>query len=207
MEAGVEPRFQEWDGQGSLVAFVVSLNLHRRHLDTNQRAMVAARIATLTEGRPSKTASIEAVSQDDAADLMNVGRSSVQRAREVLEEGAEELIAAVDQGDIAVSTAAEVASLPIEEQQEVVAKGEEEILRVSKEIKRKRREKNRAKRAAVRARQIDLPTGKYHCIVIDPPWPMRRIQHCISRARRACSPYPPLLNTLQHGNDGVRRVG
>ena len=31
-ELGIEPKFQEWDGQGSLVAFVISLNQHRRHL-------------------------------------------------------------------------------------------------------------------------------------------------------------------------------
>ena len=31
----------EWDGEGSLISFVVSLNLHRRHLDSNQRAFVA----------------------------------------------------------------------------------------------------------------------------------------------------------------------
>ena len=49
-KAGVEPKFQEWNGKGSLVAFVVSLNLHRRHLNESQRALVAARIANLGEG-------------------------------------------------------------------------------------------------------------------------------------------------------------
>jgi hypothetical protein len=29
----LEPKFREWDGNGSLVAFVLSLNLHRRHLN------------------------------------------------------------------------------------------------------------------------------------------------------------------------------
>ena len=41
-ELGIQPRFQEWDGRGSLVAFIISLNQHRRHLSASQRAVVAA---------------------------------------------------------------------------------------------------------------------------------------------------------------------
>ena len=62
-----------------------------------QRALVAARIATLPAHRPG-TASIEAVSQPHAAELLNVGRASVQRAREVIDRGAPELVAAVLRG-------------------------------------------------------------------------------------------------------------
>jgi ParB-like chromosome segregation protein Spo0J len=47
--AGVEPRFVEWDGQGSLIGFVLSRNLHRRHLNESQRAIVAARAKGLFE--------------------------------------------------------------------------------------------------------------------------------------------------------------
>jgi DNA modification methylase len=43
-DLGIEPRFREWDGNGSLVAFVVSLNLHRRHLTSSQRAALAAEV-------------------------------------------------------------------------------------------------------------------------------------------------------------------
>ena len=32
LDAGVEPRFRTWEGEGSLIRFIVSLNLHRRHL-------------------------------------------------------------------------------------------------------------------------------------------------------------------------------
>src|SRR3712207_3877796 len=38
---------REWDGQGSLVDFVLSLNLHRRHMDAWQRAVAAAKAKQL----------------------------------------------------------------------------------------------------------------------------------------------------------------
>lgn len=41
-ELGIEPAAREWDGNGSLVAFVWSLNGPRRHLDKGQLAAVAA---------------------------------------------------------------------------------------------------------------------------------------------------------------------
>jgi hypothetical protein len=41
---GIEPRFKEWDGKGSLVRHVVSKNLHRRHLDASQRGACGVKI-------------------------------------------------------------------------------------------------------------------------------------------------------------------
>jgi len=101
------PRFELWSGDDP-TALIISRNLHRRHLSESQRALIAARLATLGEGRPSRTASIEAVpkSQSQAAELLNVGRASVQRAREVIERGSPEVIEAIERGDLAVSAAA-----------------------------------------------------------------------------------------------------
>ena len=45
LEAAVEPRFTEWQGEGLLPDLALSLNLHRRHLNESQRALVAARLA------------------------------------------------------------------------------------------------------------------------------------------------------------------
>jgi hypothetical protein len=46
---GIAPKFQEWDGRGSLVEFVVSLNMHRRHLTPGQKAKAAAAALPLLE--------------------------------------------------------------------------------------------------------------------------------------------------------------
>src|SRR5262249_45051901 len=43
LEAGVEPTFAPFRGDDP-VAFVISANLRRRHLDESQRAMVAAKL-------------------------------------------------------------------------------------------------------------------------------------------------------------------
>ena len=41
------------------------------HLNSSQRAMVAAKIANLSEGRPNKTVEISTVSQTEAAQTIN----------------------------------------------------------------------------------------------------------------------------------------
>jgi hypothetical protein len=81
----VDPRFEIYEGTDAL-AYVISLNLKRRHLDESQRAMVAAKIEVLPKGS-NQHAPIGAPSQDDAADMLNVGRRSVQRAAEVRDHG------------------------------------------------------------------------------------------------------------------------
>lgn len=113
---GIEAATVPYEGDKPL-EYVVSLNLHRRHLSESQRAMVAANIANLDEGRPKNNASIEAVSQADAAEMLNVSRSGVQRAAKVKEYGVPELAESVEQGEISVSRASEIASLPPEQQQ------------------------------------------------------------------------------------------
>jgi hypothetical protein len=61
--------------------------------------MAAARIATIKKGE-NQHAPIGAPSRSDAAESLNVGRSSVQRARKVLDHGSKELQRAVDSGQV-----------------------------------------------------------------------------------------------------------
>lgn len=117
-ELGVECPVREYEG-ADLVAFVVSLNLRRRHLDESQRAMVAASLANLGEGRP-ETAQICAVSQTAAADMLNVSRRMVQSAVAVKRDGADELVAAVQDGLVSVSAATEAVELDADTQRAIV---------------------------------------------------------------------------------------
>lgn len=71
--------------------------------------MVAAKIANLPVGANQHEAEGVGISTGSAAGLLNVSRDSVQKARVVQREGAPELVEAVEQGKVAVSTAAEIA--------------------------------------------------------------------------------------------------
>jgi hypothetical protein len=113
--AKVQPMFRDYTGDDAL-GFVLSLNVHRRHLTDSQRAMAAAEVAKLSVGRPSKNTARAAISQAQAAEVMHVSRKSVERAKKVLDKGSDELRQAVRKGEVAVKKAAELVSLPKSEQ-------------------------------------------------------------------------------------------
>ncbi|MFN8543245.1 MAG: hypothetical protein U0807_03455 [Candidatus Binatia bacterium] len=63
------------------LGFVLSKNLHRRHLTESERGLVAARITNLSVGRPAKENGARApISVGDAAALLQTNRRQVQRA-------------------------------------------------------------------------------------------------------------------------------
>lgn len=136
-KAGVKPRFVEWEGNGSVVAFVVSVNLHRRHLDESQRAMLGGRLscelrdeqrrATDAQGanlpRNKTDGCAERARSDTVAEasaLVNVGEKSIKHARKVLADGAAPLVKAVESGEVSVSDAAKIVGQPKDVQRQAV---------------------------------------------------------------------------------------
>jgi len=152
-ELGIPPRFQEWDGKGSLLDFVIARNLTRRHLKETQRAMVAARIKPQFEEDAKKRQATnahcgelqpnlaEGQARDYAAKLLSVGHSSVTYACKVLDKGIPALTAAVDACQIAVSTAADLAELPQDEQTRLLTAGRAEIRKALQPIREARKKK------------------------------------------------------------------
>lgn len=186
LKLGRKTRSKTHKGPDSgLVAFVLSLNLHRRQLDESGRAMAASRLATLADGQKKQGAQICAPSQDEAAELLNVSRRLVQSARKVANEGADELIEAVDAGEVAVSDAASVVEEPKRDQVKAVQSVKAGESKTVKGAMTKMRNEE------IKAQRVDPPKGQYRCIVIDPPWVVQKIE-------RECRPnqhdwdYPPM---------------
>ncbi|MEO0600371.1 MAG: ParB N-terminal domain-containing protein [Myxococcota bacterium] len=105
--AGVEPDVVDYTGDAEgLTSWIVGKNLHRRHLTPSQKSMIAARIASLPQGHRPVGPRVRIPTQKQAAGMVGASARSVRRARQVLDSGDEALIAQVDAGEVAVSTAA-----------------------------------------------------------------------------------------------------
>lgn len=119
------------------IAFVLSQNLHRRHLNESQRAMVAQKLANMKQGARTDLTAIAVMSQPEAAKALNVSVDSIQRARKVAETAAPEVVKAVERGEVSVSAAAAVATLPPEEQKAAVAEGPQAVKAKAKAVREK----------------------------------------------------------------------
>jgi ParB-like chromosome segregation protein Spo0J len=182
-----------------LLALVVSMNLHRRHLNESQRAMVAANLANMQSGARTDLAKIFARSDAQAAKLLNVSERSVETAKAVKRGGTHDLVKLVEQGELAVSAAADIAKLPVAEQDELVARGEVEILAKAKEIRAQRQgEKRIARRAMAETKAANagpLPADRTFCVLYaDPPWTFETYSD-LGKDRSAENHYPTM--TLQ----------
>lgn len=108
-KAGVVPRFTQWDREGTPEEYVISKNLHRRHLNESQRAMIAARLYNTKPGdnqHKREVVEIPTTTRGRAAELLNVHFTTVASAKKVLQEGTPEEISAVESGKASVSTVA-----------------------------------------------------------------------------------------------------
>lgn len=173
IDTGTPPRFRTWDGQGSLITFVISLNLHRRHLTASQRAAVAVDVLPMLEEearqrRGARTDLVEIIppsdtgkARDQAAALFQTNGRYVQDAKRLATE-APELFEAVKAGGM---------TLP--EAKKIVTRAE----RVERVIE-------------IAAGNSPLETStRYPVIYADPPW---EYEHTKTDNRRIDNHYPTM---------------
>lgn len=129
LAAGVQPRFDEFDEttQGNPAAYVMSSNVHRRHLDEGSRAKLAARLVDMmTESDiadvPKTHSSAKVVK---AAEALNVSPRSVENVQAVRTKGSPDLNKALDDGTITPSNAAKLCKEPVEKQAEAIKEAKE----------------------------------------------------------------------------------
>jgi hypothetical protein len=141
LDNDIDPRFEEYKGKDPL-GFVISKNLHRRHLSESQRAMVAARLAQAKGGRPTegKPGGIQPVSppaltNKEAAEKLKVSESTLKIAKQVQNKGTPAVVAAVDAGEVKLNAAATVAKLPKAEQEKAAAGGAAGIKKAAAQAK------------------------------------------------------------------------
>lgn len=141
--ADVEPDYCEVN-PADPVAYVMSLNLHRRHLTPSQKSMVGARAREMYDRKADKRRAEAAVrgnktragkeapevenlpqpgkARDAVGKAVGVSGKSIDYATKVLANGTPELVKAVDEGRMAVSTAAVLSFEPPEKQIEEATK-------------------------------------------------------------------------------------
>lgn len=174
IETSTQMKFKTWNGSGSLVSFVVSLNLHRRHLSSSQKAAVAVEILPILEAEAKQRQGertdlhndiVEIFPQCDggrardiAAEITGTNGRYVSEAKKLKEE-APELFEAVQAGEMTIPQA----------KREVIKKDAE----------------------ALRVEPIKPPQGKYSTIVVDPPWPMEKLERNV-RPNQFAFDYPTM---------------
>jgi N6-adenosine-specific RNA methylase IME4 len=167
----IEPRYQEFDGSSSeAYGYVLSMNLHRRHLEYSQRAALAAQWKRgLQEsgevqhgGDRTKQggdfATLLGKARDIAAEKFQVGSKAVDEAEQVMERAPELFEIMMDGG------------IGLREAQKTIRE-------------REHRERND------HFQTTPFPTGKYQVLYADPPW---RYDYSLSDSRKIENQYPTM---------------
>ena len=156
LDAEIEPRFEKWDGNGSALAFILSRNLRRRHLDASQRAALAVDLLPILErearGRQGHRSDIQGKipesgqARDHAAEKVQVDPTYVSRAAKIQREDPQ-LFNAIRAGTVTIQQA-------------------------GAELKERAREVIREQNSQLVDGVVDPLSLRetYPTIVIDPPW-------------------------------------
>lgn len=183
LATGQAMTFREYKGDDP-IGFVISANMRRRHLDPGARAMALVNLEKYQHGGARRGALKKILTRQELADLADVSKRTMTDAAAVRDKGAPALRDAAARSAVPVSVAATVARGSTEEEQtDLVARGEKEIIKAAKDIRAKKNEDRRIKKIA---RTIEINKGnkplafggedgkKVVVLSADPPWRYER---------------------------------
>jgi N6-adenosine-specific RNA methylase IME4 len=182
-KAGVEPRYETWNGKGSLVAFVVAQNRDRRHLSATDKALLGKKLLPLlaeeakkrqrehgktAPGKKSLTQKVGEVKKHEgeavaeAAKLAGTNRQYVSDLVK-MEREAPTVYAKIEKREIEMPVATKLLGHSPEFQSRAIAmiqRGEaKSVVDASRLIKHQDM-----------ADAGPLPAGRYRILYCDPPW-------------------------------------
>ena len=187
--AGAEIQQRQYTGTAlDAIEFVWSLNSTRRHLSSSQRAIADAKRNKMTDAyavirqaaRDRQVAALKQNQQEDPVKELIPERKEPAQTRDIRAKVAGTNAKYID-----------IADKLVEERPDLVADieaGKKTITQVQREI---RKEEHVTRLADVAAREIDAPTGIYDVVVIDPPWPMEKIERDV-RPNQVAFEYPTM---------------
>lgn len=151
--SGVDPQFIAWNGDGSPAQFVISKNLHRRHLTASQRAAIAYELLPMLEaeakerqrlskGRGVKgekyCADEKGKASEHVAKIANSSSTYVELLKRA-DNKAPELIKEVQIGTLSAKNAADLSELPEAQRKEVLEKARKPKAKVARLIRQAER--------------------------------------------------------------------
>lgn len=134
-ECGIEPQYKEWDGNGSLVEHVVSLNMKRRDLTRGQRAAIGLEVEEMlaVEAKKRQLSTLkqnqsdvekfppreQGKSRDQAAKIVGTNPHYITDAKAIKKQSPDLAFPLLKEGKIMMNEAKVVAKLPQEKQEEI----------------------------------------------------------------------------------------
>lgn len=194
---GVEPAYEQYTGDDPL-NFVLSLNLHRRHLSESQRALVAAGIVDFERGINQTTGGSANLPTRRAAEKLMISERAVTAARRIRDHGSAELIDAIRDGRVSVHAGEALSELQHSELNKVLRQEDKAIVARAKEIRAGRQRIRHAVRLTEmkhiaergQAAAPDTIEKSYAVYYADPPWQFDVRSEVTGREKSAENHYP-----------------
>lgn len=199
IHAEIVPVYAPYTGTDPL-NFVLSKNLHRRHLTESQRALVAASIVDWVSGLNQSTAGSANLPTRAAAAKLSISERAVTAARRVRDHGAPELIAAIREGRVTVHAGEALSELQHAEQCKVLRQEKKQIVDKAKEIRTEKQKLKHTVRlahmaivaSAGKATAPDQLSRRYPVFYADPPWQFGVRSEVTGGDRSAENHYPTM---------------
>lgn len=197
--AEIEPIYEQYAGDDPL-NFVLSKNLHRRHLTESQRALIAAAIVDWERGVNQTTAGPANLQTRRAAEKLSISERAVYSAKRIHEKGAPELLDAIRAGKVTIHAGEAISELQHSEQAKVIREEKKAIVAKAKAIRTDQAKIKHATRMTIaieiakrgRATAPDKIQRLYPIIYADPPWKFETHSEITGGDKSAENHYPTM---------------